>query len=77
MNIEAQTTPEPRHIAEPIEGIATSMLTTIERLWSPSARPRFPDSPDSPDLALLKFVPHPADQSDAPNSKRVCAGSCA
>ncbi len=39
MNIEAQTTPGLRHIAEPIKDIATSMLITIERLWSPFARP--------------------------------------
>lgn len=39
MSIEAQSTPELRYIAEPIEDIATSMLITIERLWSPFARP--------------------------------------
>ena len=142
MNIEAQTTPELKHIAELIKGIATSMLTTIEadgslasrpmyalemdasgalwfftdtrsskverlgvanlaftdlddstyvslsghgeivtdrgrieRLWSPFARPWFPDGPDSPNLALLKFVPHSADYWDAPNSKMVRAVS--
>lgn len=138
MNIETQTTPERKHIAELIEDIATSMLTTleadgslasrpmyalemdasgaiwfftdtrsskverlsqvnlaftdlddstyvslsghgeivtdralIERLWSPFARPWFPDGVDSPTLALLKFVPHSADYWDAPNSKMV------
>lgn len=138
MNIEAQTTPELKHIAELIENIATCMLTTIEadgslasrpmyalemdasgaiwfftdtrsskverlgavnlaftdlddstyvslsghaeivtgrdqieRLWSPFARPWFPDGVDSPTLALLKFVPHSADYWDAPSSKMV------
>ena len=138
MNIETQTTPELKHVAELIKNIATSMLTTIEadgslasrpmvalemdasgviwfftdtrsskverlsvvnlaftdrdtstyvslsgrgeivsdrghieRLWSPFSRPWFPDGPDSPSLALLKFVPHSADYWDAPNSKMV------
>ncbi|WP_332751265.1 pyridoxamine 5'-phosphate oxidase family protein [Hydrogenophaga sp.] len=142
MNIETQTTPELKHIAELIKGIATSMLTTIEadgslasrpmyalemdasgaiwfftdtrsakverlrvanlaftdlddstyvslsghgeividrghieRLWSSFARPWVPDGPDSPNLALLKFVPHAADYWDAPNSKMVRAVS--
>jgi len=138
MHIETQTTPELQHIAELIEDINISMLTTIEadgslgsrpmyalemdasgaiwfftdtrsakverlnhvnlafshaddstyvslsghgeivtdrghieRLWSPFARPWFPDGVDSPTLALLKFVPHSADYWDAPNSKMV------
>lgn len=45
----------------------------IESLWTPFARPWFPDGPDSPDLALLKFVPDTADYWDAPNSKMVRA----
>ncbi len=142
MKIETQPTPELKHIAELIEDIAISMLTTvesdgslasrpmyalemdasgaiwfftdrrsskvgrlgvvnlaftdlddscyvslsghgdivgdrshIERLWSPFARPWFPDGPDSPNLALLKFVPHSADYWDAPSSKMVRAVS--
>lgn len=142
MNIEAQRTPELKHIADLIEDISISMLTTveadgslasrpmyalemdasgaiwfftdsrsskvehleaanlaftdvddstyvslaghgeivtdrghIERLWSPFARPWFPDGPDSPNLTLLKFVPHSANYWDAPNSKMVRAVS--
>lgn len=45
----------------------------IERLWTPMARPWFPDGPDSPDLVLLKFVPHVADYWDGPNSRMVRA----
>lgn len=45
----------------------------IERLWTPMARPWFPDGPDSPTLALLKFVPNFADYWDAPNSRMVRA----
>lgn len=45
----------------------------IERLWTPFAKPWFPDGPDSPNLALLKFTPDSADYWDAPNSKMVRA----
>jgi general stress protein 26 len=43
----------------------------IERLWTPMAKPWFPDGPQSRDLALLKFVPDAADFWDAPNSSMV------
>lgn len=41
MNIETQTTPELKHIAELIEDIATSMLTTIEADGSLASRPMY------------------------------------
>ena len=41
MNIETQTTPELKHIAELIKGIATSMLTTIEADGSLASRPMY------------------------------------
>lgn len=43
----------------------------IQRLWSAMAKPWFPDGPDSPELALLKFVPDAAEYWDAPSSKMV------
>ena len=43
----------------------------IESLWSPFARPWFPDGVDSANLALLKFIPHVAEYWDAPDSKMV------
>ena len=43
----------------------------IEKLWTPFARPWFPDGPESTNLALLKFVPQTAEYWDAPNSKMV------
>jgi general stress protein 26 len=45
----------------------------IARLWTAFAKPWFPDGPDSPDLALLKFIPDAADYWDAPNSTMVRA----
>ncbi|MDL2339604.1 MAG: pyridoxamine 5'-phosphate oxidase family protein [Pseudomonadota bacterium] len=43
----------------------------IASLWTAFAKPWFPDGPDSPNLALLKFIPDAADYWDAPNSKMV------
>ncbi len=43
----------------------------IQRLWTSFAKPWFPDGPDSPNLALLKFVPDAAEYWDAPHSKMV------
>jgi general stress protein 26 len=47
----------------------------IESLWTPMARPWFPEGPSSKDLALLKFVPHVADYWDASGSRMVRAFS--
>lgn len=47
----------------------------IARLWTPMAKPGFPDGPDSEHLGLLAFVPESADYWDAPNSKMVRAFS--
>ena len=43
----------------------------IEALWTPFARPWFPDGPESTNLALLKFVPDTAEYWDAPHSRMV------
>ncbi len=43
----------------------------IEMLWTPLARPWFPDGPESTNLALLKFIPDIAEYWDTPNSKVV------
>ncbi len=43
----------------------------IKRLWTPFARPWFPDGTDSDDLALLKFTPSAAEYWDAVDSKMV------
>ena len=45
----------------------------IERLWTPMAKPWFPDGPTSTSLALLKFVPNVADYWDASSSRMVRA----
>jgi len=43
----------------------------IKRLWSPLARPWFPDGTDSENLALLKFTPSAAEYWDAVDTKMV------
>lgn len=43
----------------------------IQDLWTSFAKPWFPDGPDSPNLALLKFLPQTAEYWDAPHSKMV------
>jgi general stress protein 26 len=45
----------------------------IQSLWSVLAKPWFPDSPESSNLALLKFVPDSADYWDGPSSTMVRA----
>lgn len=43
----------------------------IQALWTPFAKPWFPDGPASPNLALLKFVPAAAEYWDASSSRMV------
>ena len=43
----------------------------IKKLWTPFARPWFPDGPESTTIALLKFVPETAEYWDAPSSKML------
>lgn len=43
----------------------------IERMWTPLARPWFPEGPDSPNLGLLKFIPEAAEYWDAPHCGMV------
>ena len=43
----------------------------MQRMWTPNAKPWFPDGPSSPELALLKVVPHAAEYWDAPHSRMI------
>lgn len=43
----------------------------IKQLWTAFAKPWFPDGPDSPDLALLRFAADTAEYWDAPSSKML------
>jgi general stress protein 26 len=52
-------------------GVIHTNREHIQRLWTPFAKPWFPDGPNSPNLALLKFVPDAAEYWDAPHSKMV------
>ena len=43
----------------------------LERLWTPMARPWFPDGVESPHLGLLKIVPNDAEYWDVPHGRMV------
>ena len=43
----------------------------VKRLWTPFARPWFPDGTDSENLTLLKFTPSAAEYWDAVDTKMV------
>lgn len=43
----------------------------LDRLWTPFAKPWFPEGPDSNNLALLKFVPDVAEYWDSSHCKMV------
>ena len=43
----------------------------IEKLWTPSVRPQFPEGRLSRNLALLKFVPQSAEYGRAPNNRTL------
>jgi len=43
----------------------------IDRLWTPFAKPWFPEGPDSSNLALLKFMPDSAEYWDSSHCKMV------
>ncbi len=53
------------------QGHTDTDAARIHSLWTPCAKPWFPAGPTSPDLALLKFVPHAAEFWDAPSSRMV------
>jgi len=42
-----------------------------QALWVPAAKPWFPEGPESPELALLKFTPEAADSWDSPHSRSL------
>lgn len=60
------------YVSIPGHDVIHTNLEHIQRLWSPLAKPWLPDVPNSPNLALLKFVPDAAEYWDAPRSKMVC-----
>lgn len=43
----------------------------MKALWTPMARPWFPEGPESPDLRLLEVIPSSVEYWDSPNSKMV------
>ncbi len=71
MNLSFTDPDEGTYVSLSGQGEVSTDRAHIDRLWTPMARPWFPDGPDSPNLALLKFVPDAVDYWDAPNSSMV------
>ena len=72
MNLGFSNEPESTCVSVSGHGEIVDDRARIESLWTPFARPWFPNGVDSSNLALLKFVPHSAEIWDAPNSKMLC-----
>jgi general stress protein 26 len=53
------------------QGHTDTDAARIQALWTPLAKPWFPDGPASPNLALLKFVPSAAESWGASASRMV------
>ena len=71
MNLGFSNESESTYVSISGHGEIVEDQTRIEELWTPFARPWFPEGVDSNNLALLKFVPHSAEYWDAPNSKML------
>jgi general stress protein 26 len=71
MNLGFSNESESTYVSISGHGEIVDDRARIESLWTPFARPWFPDGVDSNNLALLKLVPHLAEYWDAPNSKMV------
>lgn len=71
MNLGFSNESESTYVSISGHGEIVTDRARIESLWTPFAKPWFPDGVSSSNLALLKFVPHSAEFWDAPNSKMV------
>lgn len=73
MEVETQRSEALGRVAEMIDDIRVGMVTTVDELWSPMAKPWFPLGPDDPDLVLLHVITEGAEYWDAASSKLVRA----
>lgn len=69
MNLSFCDTAHATYVSLSGRGEVATDRERIERLWSPLARPWFPDGPGSLNLALLKFTPDTAEYWDTPGSR--------
>lgn len=65
MNLSFGEHASPGFVSLSGEARIESDRSLVDALWSPFAERWFPDGPDSPRLALLKFVPRTAETWDA------------
>jgi len=59
------------HVSLTGRGELSSDSARVERLWTTSVIPRFPEGRYARNLALLKFVPQSAEYGQAPHTKVV------
>lgn len=69
MNLSSCDTAHATYVSLSGRGEVVMDRERIKRLWSPLARPWFPDWPGGCNLALLKFMPDNAEYWDAPASR--------
>jgi len=58
-----------RYVSVACSGELVRDRTRIHALWSSLAKPWFPEGPDAPDLACLKFAPLRAELWDGPGNR--------
>ena len=71
VNLAFSDEAEARYVSVSGRGEIETDRARIERLWTPVAKPWFPEGSGSTNLALLKVVPDSVEYWDAPNSKMV------
>jgi general stress protein 26 len=71
MNLGFSNESDSKYVSISGHGEIVTDRARIESLWTPFARPWFPDGVDSSNLSLLKFVPHSAEYWDSTHSKMV------
>ena len=71
MNLGFSNESESKYVSISGHGEIVDDRERIKSLWSPFARPWFPDGVDSSNLGLLKFVPHSAEYWDSTHGKMV------
>lgn len=71
VNVSFSNEPDASYVS--LEGTVQVVTDRAHReaLWTAYAKPWFPDGPDTPDLAALKFAPRTVDFWDSPSSKVV------
>ncbi len=71
INLSFTDTSRATYVSLSGHGILHNERSYIDRLWTPFAKPWFSEGPESPNLALLKFVTHSAEYWSSAQSRMV------